>query len=176
MLDVCGSPPSCLLNPTKFIGRLDINECHRDCCSELPAEYLNGHFSHKIWNVAWSGEEKTSLLCRATAAHTVPGGTDWIIPALWGGFSDESPVLSHEELDHIFGLSSKKTVSQYMWSKETVIHTLQFLVHHILWVTTVPSFCSSEHNFCSLVHSGAQFLQESNAWVCCLHIEKSGSV
>lgn len=102
------------------------------------------------------------------------GAQHWVIPALGGGFLDESPAPSHEELDRIFGLSFKKTVSQYMWSKETVIHTLQFLVHQILWVTRVP--CSSEHNFCSLVHSGSQFLQELEAWACCFHIEKTGSV
>lgn len=172
-----GSPPSCFLNLTKFMGRLDIDECHCDCCSELPAEYLNGHFSHKIWNVAWFGKKINLLAGAEPQLHTLSlGAQHWIIPPLWGGFSDESPVLSHEGLDHIFRLSSRKTVSQYMWSKETVIHTLQVLVHQILWVTTVPSSCSSEHNFCSLVHSGAQFLQESKAWAGCFHTEKSGSV
>lgn len=156
-----GSPPSCLLNLTKCMGRLGINECHHDCCSELPAEYLNGHFSHKIWNVSWFGEEKKPPHCAEPQLHTLSlGAQHWVIPAFWGRFWDESPVLSHEKLDRIFRLSSKKSVSQYMWSKEAVIHTLQFLVHQILWVTTVPSSCSSEHNFCSLVHSGAQFLQE----------------
>lgn len=120
---------------------------------------------------------KTLLSGAEAQLHTLSlGAQHWIISPLWGGFSDESPVLSHEELDHIFRLPSRKTVSQYMWSKETVIHTLQVLVHQILWVTTVPSSCSSEHNFCSLVHSGAQFLQESKAWAGCFHTEKSGSV
>lgn len=79
-----GSPPSCFLNLTKFMGRLDIDECHCDCCSELPAEYLNGHFSHKIWNVAWFGEEKPSLVVQRHSCTHCPWGHSTELSLLYG--------------------------------------------------------------------------------------------
>lgn len=60
-------------------------------------------------------EKREPPSCAEPQLHTLSLGAEHcVIPGLWGGFSDESPAPSHEELDHIFGLSSKKTVSQYM--------------------------------------------------------------
>lgn len=74
-----GSPPTCLLNLTKFISRLTINECHRDWCSELPSEYLKWSLLPQNLKCGLLWKRKNLL-----TAHTVPGGTALSYPCFMG--------------------------------------------------------------------------------------------
>ena len=154
-------PPAVLLNLIKFIYRLDISEFHHNYSCELPAEYLSGqNFSHKICSVAFSlgkKRHKAFLLRSITFAHTIPGGHMARTTAVcYHWFMGQRSQMSHLHLcvknPSTFLDSLPKTASPYVIQGNCNSYSAFAGPPNTVRVTTVSS-CSSEPNFCSLVHS-----------------------
>lgn len=78
-----GSPPTCLLNLTKLIGRLDINECHHDCLQWMACRIPKWSLLPQNLKCGLVWRRKSSLMCRAQL-HTLSLGHSTELSLFYG--------------------------------------------------------------------------------------------